>query len=208
MKRLYIIGAYNTDIFKLIKAINDRKSSWEVAGLIDSQKRYKGREPFNLPIYEGREQIEKLGKDKNNYFFNNRLRPTKAFKMLQSLNCKFPSLIHPTIDMSFVEIGQGCVLCQATILGGFIKIGNFVTFRTHCQISHDTVIEDHVFVGPGANIGSNVLLKKGCFIGQGAIVMRGITVGEKSVVGAGAVVTKDVAPETVVIGIPAKPMTK
>lgn len=208
MKKLYLVGAFNLDIFKLLKAINDIQPTWQVRGFIDSKKKYAGREPFGLPLYEGKKEIESLGQDKSNYFFYNRVHPNRTLKLLQELNCQFPNLIHPGVDMNFVEIGEGCIVSQGCILGGFIKIGNFVTFRTHCQISHDTVIEDHVFVGPGANIGSSVLLKKQCFVGQGAIIMRGVTIGERSVVGAGAVVTKDVPPNTVVIGIPAKPMKK
>lgn len=208
MKNLYLVGAFNLDIFKLIKAINDTEPTWEIMGFIDSKKRYAGREPFGFPIFEGKREIEQLAQDRDNYFFYNKIRPNKTFKLLQNLNCQFPNIIHPATDMNFVDIGKGCIVTQGTIFGGFIKVGNFVTFRTHCQISHDTVIEDHAFVGPGANIGSSVLLKKHCFIGQGAIVMRGVTIGEGAVVGAGAVATKDVPPHTVVIGIPAKPMKK
>lgn len=208
MKKLYIVGAFNLDIFKLLKAINDVQPTWQVKGFIDSKKKYAGREPFGLPIYEGKKEIESLAQDKSNYFFYNKFRPNKTLKLLRELNYHFPNLIHPSVDMNFVKIGEGCIVSHGCILGGFIKIGDFVTLRNHCQINHDTVIQDHVFVGPGANIGSSVLLKKHSFIGQGAIVMRGVTVGEGSLVGAGAVVTKDVPPNTVVIGIPAKPMKK
>ncbi|MHA1988981.1 MAG: DapH/DapD/GlmU-related protein, partial [Promethearchaeota archaeon] len=47
-------------------------------------------------------------------------------------------------------------------------------------------------------------LQNDCWIGAGAIVMPNITIGERAIVGAGAVVTKDVPPDTVVAGVPAK----
>ena len=49
-----------------------------------------------------------------------------------------------------------------------------------------------------------VVLKRNCWIGAGATILPGVTVGENAIVGAGAVVTKDVEPNTVVGGIPAK----
>ncbi|MGB9278112.1 MAG: DapH/DapD/GlmU-related protein, partial [Terrimicrobiaceae bacterium] len=50
----------------------------------------------------------------------------------------------------------------------------------------------------------DTLVKRGASIGSGATLLGGITVGEKAVVGAGSVVTKDVPPNTVVAGNPAR----
>ena len=81
-------------------------------------------------------------------------------------------------------------------------------------------IEDDVLVGPKVNlitinhpldpserqstISNPIVIKKNAWIGVGAVVMPGVTIGENSVVSAAAVVTKDVPPNTVVAGIPAK----
>ena len=70
------------------------------------------------------------------------------------------------------------------------------------------MIEDFVSVYPSASISGNVLLEEGVTIGTGARILQGITVGKGSFVGAGAVVTKDVAPGTIVAGVPAKEMHK
>ena len=48
------------------------------------------------------------------------------------------------------------------------------------------------------------LVKKGASIGSGAVIVAGVTIGENAIVGAGAVVTKDVPPDTIVAGVPAK----
>jgi acetyltransferase-like isoleucine patch superfamily enzyme len=48
------------------------------------------------------------------------------------------------------------------------------------------------------------LVKKGASIGSGAVIIAGVTIGENAIVGAGAVVTRDVPPETIVAGVPAK----
>lgn len=86
-------------------------------------------------------------------------------------------------------------------------------------------IEDNVNIGPRAVIVSHdssyhcidpeipilkgkVRIKKNAYIGTGAIILPGVTVGEHSIVGAGAVVTKDVPPYTMVVGVPAKAIKK
>jgi acetyltransferase-like isoleucine patch superfamily enzyme len=48
------------------------------------------------------------------------------------------------------------------------------------------------------------IVKKGASIGSNATILCGITIGENALVGAGSVVTRDVAPNTVVAGVPAK----
>jgi len=57
-------------------------------------------------------------------------------------------------------------------------------------------------------IAGTVRLEEDCWIGAGAIIYPNITIGARSIVGAGAVVTKDVPPNTVVVGVPAKVIRK
>lgn len=73
----------------------------------------------------------------------------------------------------------------------------------HGDPGQPTVLEEYVTVGHRAVIHS-ARVERGCLIGIGAIVLNGVTVGAGSIVGAGCVVTKDVPPRSLMIGIPAK----
>ncbi len=86
-----------------------------------------------------------------------------------------------------------------------IKIGN------HCSISKGTWLVTHdggVWVlrdkYPKINVFGKIEIKDNCYIGLNAIILPNVTIGPNSVVGAGAIVTKDVPPNTVVAGVPAK----
>ena len=120
------------------------------------------------------------------------------------------------------EIGEGSRLLTPTTIvrGKNVKIGKRVTVMNNSLFmsAGGITIEDDVLVAANAQLISNnhdpeehailtckpVVLKRNCWIGAGATILPGVTVGENAIVGAGAVVTKDVAPNTVVGGIPAK----
>lgn len=87
-------------------------------------------------------------------------------------------------DHGGITIGDGC------------QIGHNVVFAT---LNHGLTPEDRKTTYPAP-----IVLGKNVWIGSNATILQGVTIGDNAVVGAGAVVTKDVAPNTVVGGIPAK----
>lgn len=70
------------------------------------------------------------------------------------------------------------------------------------------VVGSHVFVGPGANIAGGVTMGDETYIGMAAVVRDGCTVGARATLGAGAVVIGDVSSDTVVVGLPARPIVR
>src|SRR6195256_2684695 len=126
----------------------------------------------------------------------------------------------------------GCEIGDETKIGAFVEIQKNASVGSRCKISSHTfvcegvVIEDNVFIGHGvmfindsypraATLEGNLqteadwkvertVIKKGASIGSGATILSNTEIGENAIVGAGSVVTKDVPPNSVVAGNPAR----
>ncbi|MEM1310063.1 MAG: gamma carbonic anhydrase family protein [Cyanobacteria bacterium P01_H01_bin.153] len=94
-------------------------------------------------------------------------------------------------DVAAIEIGEHTNIQDGAVL--------------HSDAGQPTILDSHVTVGHRAVIHS-AHVEAGCLIGIGAIVLNGVRVGTGSIVGAGALVTKDVPPRSLVMGLPAKVM--
>ncbi|MDH5362441.1 MAG: N-acetyltransferase [Aigarchaeota archaeon] len=113
------------------------------------------------------------------------------------------------------RVAAGSKLGSGSQLDGKVTVGENANIQSQVYLPHGTVVGKNVFIAPKACVTndpyppskrlSGVTIQDRAIIGGNATLLAGITIGEGAVIGAGAVVTKDVEPETVVVGVPARP---
>jgi UDP-2-acetamido-3-amino-2,3-dideoxy-glucuronate N-acetyltransferase len=116
------------------------------------------------------------------------------------------------------QIGSECNICDHTFVENDVVIGDRVTIKCGVQLWDGIDIEADVFIGPNATFTNDSFPRsrqhqetlprtrvcKGASIGANATILPGLVIGERSMVGAGAVVTRDVPPDSIVTGNPAR----
>jgi acetyltransferase-like isoleucine patch superfamily enzyme len=129
-------------------------------------------------------------------------------------------------DQSFVRerasVGAGSVIGRGSVVDPGVRIGERVRVQTDVYLTQASVVEDDVFVGPGACTTNDdtmarhdssyelrgATLRRACRIGGGAVLVPGVEIGEEAFVGAGAVVTRDVPARSLVVGSPARELRR
>jgi acetyltransferase-like isoleucine patch superfamily enzyme len=125
-------------------------------------------------------------------------------------------------DQSYVreraQVGSRTVIGRGSAVDNDVTLGARVRIQTSVYLAAHSVVEDDVFVGPGVVTTNDdtmsrhdpavalrgATLRRACRIGGGSVLVPGVEVGEEAFVAAGAVVTGDVAPRAVVMGVPAR----
>jgi UDP-2-acetamido-3-amino-2,3-dideoxy-glucuronate N-acetyltransferase len=125
-------------------------------------------------------------------------------------------------DQSFVRerasIGAGSVIGRGSVVDNDVSVGARVRVQTNVYLAAFSVVEDDVFIGPGVTTTNDdtmsrhargmplrgVVLKRACRVGGGVVLTPGVEIGEEAFIASGAVVTHDVRPRAVVMGVPAR----
>lgn len=114
-------------------------------------------------------------------------------------------------------IGSDCNICSHCYIENDVKIGNRVTVKSGVYLWDGITLEDNVFVGPNVSFTNDnyprskqtfelqrITVRKGASIGAGSVIIGGVEIGENAAIGAGSVVTKNVPPNELWFGHPAK----
>ncbi|NEV65163.1 acyltransferase [Thiorhodococcus minor] len=117
------------------------------------------------------------------------------------------------------RIGRDCSLGQNVFVANRVRIGDNVKIQNNVSVYDEVTLEDDVFCGPSM-VFTNVynprsavprkdeyrptLVKRGATLGANCTIVCGVTIGEYAFIGAGSVITKDVKPYALMVGVPAR----
>jgi sugar O-acyltransferase (sialic acid O-acetyltransferase NeuD family) len=200
-------GGFGREVLMLLHQINQVQPTWQILGFYDDN-------PGLAPVINDKPYLGTLADllrgDTSLALVLAVGDPRVKARLRQQLGAPqfyFPVLIHPSVanaGFQFNQIGEGCIICQSTIMTTNIVLGRHVVLNLGCTIGHDAVLGDFCSLMPQVNLGGGSQLQQGVFAGTNVTVLPLVRVGENSILGAGTVVTRDLPANCTAVGVPAK----
>lgn len=115
------------------------------------------------------------------------------------------TLVDPSAFVSrTARVGRGCVIYPGCFVGLNAVVGECVFMLSGSTVNHDDHVEDRVTFASRATLAGMVHVEADCYLGQACTVRQSLRIGRGSMIGMGAVVIRDVPPDSVMAGNPAR----
>ena len=131
-------------------------------------------------------------------------------RIAEKMKCKFAdAAVHKHAVVSgTATLGKGTVVMATAVINAGANVGRHCIINTGASVDHDCQLEDYVHIAPHATLCGLITVGEGTLIGAGASVVPCVKIGKWCVIGAGAVVTEDIPDNSVVVGVPAKVISR
>jgi sugar O-acyltransferase (sialic acid O-acetyltransferase NeuD family) len=128
----------------------------------------------------------------------------RLFGEFERLGSRANVVMHPAATVSsFASLAPGAFFAAGAIVGPRATIGKGTIVNHGAVVDHDCDVAAFVHIAPAATLAGAVKVGEGVLIGAGANVLPSLKIGAGAVVGAGSVVTRDIPPDQVYVGVPA-----
>ena len=188
----------------------EKLQEFNIKGILDDNKEQWGKEYFGYKILGGINILEETSKDcKIAIGIASPKTRQKVFEAVQRKGYSVPTLIHPTACIAKgVVMEEGVIVMAHAVINADAKIGKGTVINTSAIVEHECDIGDFTHICPGTHLAGKVIVKDNAFVGLGSCIIEFNEIGEGAIVGAGSVVTKNVPPNTTVVGNPARILKK
>jgi acetyltransferase EpsM len=200
MRELLILGTnrHALEIADIVERINRVDATWNLLGFVTQADAKVGGTQHGLPVFGFSRVLEE--------FPAALVIPEPEWPHKSQIpRHRLATLIDPsTFVATSASIGLGCIIYPHCFVGSDVRIGDFLFCLAGSVINHEDVIEDGVTITASVTVAGNVHIEADCYLGQSSSIREMLRIGRGSLIGMGSVVLGHVAPNSVMVGNPAR----
>ena len=179
---------------------------FDIIGMLDDDPATHGTLSADCPVLGGIDEWPRHNASLVVAIGSPRIRRQIVSRIEAAGRARWATVIHRSVQHSpYVKWGQGTIIGAGTTLTTQVQVGNHAIINTGCRLAHDVVMGDFTTLAPNVALSGAVKLEDGAEVGTGACLRQGIVVGRGGMVGMGGVALNDIAPNTLAMGVPARP---
>jgi sugar O-acyltransferase (sialic acid O-acetyltransferase NeuD family) len=208
------VGGYSANLVDMMRDANAAAGQelWRPAGFLDDDPRRHNSDYYGLPVLGSLDDASRF----SDAFFINAIGSTKSAalksKLIERVGAppeRFVTLIHSSAYVSSsTKIGPGTTITQNCVVMANVTIGMHVKILPMATISYGCNIGDFSTIAGGSVLAADVRLGGSVYVGANSAIREFIEIGENTIIGMGAMVIRNVPPNSMVGGIPARPLAK
>jgi sugar O-acyltransferase (sialic acid O-acetyltransferase NeuD family) len=207
MTTLYLCGAGNCEAVRLALAVNHLDSRWERIVLLDDTPAKQGKSILGIPVigpFSLLAEADPRRSEVVNLVARSTVGRFKARERIAGYGIPVTSLIHPDVDLSGVELGEGVTIYQNVVVGPMVRIGAGSVAFMGAVVGNGSVLGRECVLAPNACVNARVQLGDGAYVGSNAAILPDAKIGPWATIGACSAVLRNVAAGATVMGVPAK----
>ena len=208
VRRIVLVGGggHASDVLQAIEAVNELVPTFEVVGILDDGEvdpaRFGGRGVEHIGSVDDIASLDGVFVLAVGWPATRRALAERIGE--RATPCE--PIVHPGADVGAgVELGPGTVVLGGAHLSPMVRLGPHSLVSYNATVGHDTTFGAYASVMPLAAVSGDVVAGDDVLVGTRATIVQGLRVGDRARIGAGAAVVHDVAPDTTVVGVPARP---
>ena len=210
--RVVVYGSRPDGHAKVVVDLASGDARLEIIGLVDDYAENAARRVRGLHVLGTSDELaplrEQFGVEGMLFGFGESRGRREIARQAIAHGYTLPPLVHRSAQVSgSATVGDGVQILAHAYVGPDAQLGLGVLINTGAIVEHDGHVGDGAVIGPAATLCGRVAIDAEATIGAGATILPDVRIGTRAVVGAGTLVREDVAAESIVAGVPARPLS-
>jgi sugar O-acyltransferase (sialic acid O-acetyltransferase NeuD family) len=201
-------GGFAREAAAAVRAINSDDGSVELLGFLDDDPSMSGRSVVGAPVLGTVDEVTShpdagvvIAVGRPDSYTTRR----ELVSRLGLPSERYATIVHPGASVgSGCSVGRGTVVLAQVVMTADVSVGAHVAIMPQVVLPHDVRVDDYATLASGVRLGGGVHVGQGAYVASGVCVREGCRLGAWSLVGMGSAVTKDVPPERLWFGSPAR----